>query len=279
VNKYRAEQPLYIGGGSGVFMGQTEWGKLAERVTAEPNSVFANNYYSCDFCGWSPGEAISRIAPPALDNDLAYRLGERAGLHPRPLDKNAATQFDIDTPADLLILAAVPPAGEHIGQWVTSASLDASRVRQLAKLIQTPTANLIIMGRVSASMAMYLERETRCQWRILSEERGMRASGREERGEVLSLLGYLIDAVGPQELMSELGRLADGVVLDTRVLFAHRRLHPTASDRFYSDLLVPERIHDPFIRDLTAAAHEASFPILLGGHSVVSGGVFALNKT
>ncbi len=106
----------------------------------------------------------------------------------------------------------------------------------------------------------------------------MRASGREARGEVRSLLGTLLDVMTPKQVIEELGRLADGVILDTRVLFAHRHLQPTASDRFYSDLLQPETIVDPFIRELTAAARGAEFPLLLGGHSVVSGGIYALNQ-
>lgn len=277
VSKYHAEHALYVGGGSGVLMTQSDWEQITRNLVSEPDSVIVNNYYSCDFCGWSPANAIDRIDPPALDNDLAYRLGERAGLHPYPLERNAATQFDIDTPADLLILATRAPVGQHMQRFLAAASLDASRVQRLRELIGSRSSTLFTMGRVSAAMAAYLERETPCQWRILSEERGMRASGREARGEVRSLLGVLLDTLEPAEFFNELGRLCDGAIVDTRVVFAHRHLHPTASDRFHSDLLDPDRIVDPFVRELTAAAKDADFPILLGGHSVVSGGMFALN--
>ena len=40
---------------------------------------------------------------------------------------------------------------------------------------------------------------------------------------------------------------------------------PAAEDRFASDLLLPERIADPWLRGLTASAAAAPIPILLGG--------------
>ncbi|GAI01183.1 unnamed protein product [marine sediment metagenome] len=51
---------------------------------------------------------------------------------------------------------------------------------------------------------------------------------------------------------------------------------PSANDRFYSDLLKPEKISDPFLREFTYEALNASIPIVLGGHSLVSGGLYAL---
>jgi len=41
-------------------------------------------------------------------------------------------------------------------------------------------------------------------------------------------------------------------------------------------LLEPTLIHDPWIREFTAAVRDAPIPILLGGHSLVSGGLYAL---
>ena len=81
---------------------------VLQRVLAEPNTIVANNFFSCDFAAWSPGDALEKIAPPAVDNDLAFRLGEQAGLRVVPLRKNAATQLDIDTPTDLLTTALHP---------------------------------------------------------------------------------------------------------------------------------------------------------------------------
>jgi len=71
---------------------------------------------------------------------------------------------------------------------------------------------------------------------------------------------------------------ADAAVVDTRVLLAHRlgadeAAWPAVEDRFASDLLAPDGIRDPWLRELAASALEASVPVLLGGHSVVGPGL------
>ncbi len=104
----------------------------------------------------------------------------------------------------------------------------------------------------------------------------MRASGREARGEVRSLLGFYVDSVGPRRFFESLGKLGQAAFLDSRVVFNHRGLRPSAADRFHSDLLEAEAIADSFVREFTAAAREAPIPVLLGGHSLVSGGLWAL---
>jgi hypothetical protein len=79
--------------------------------------------------------------------------------------------------------------------------------------------------------------------------------------------------------------LADAAVIDTRVLMAHRNgadesTWPVAEDRFASDLLLAESIADPRLRSLTksaagavSAAPSSGRPILLGGHTIVNGGL------
>ncbi len=276
VDRYPDPVALYVGGGSGALMSAADWRDLVEQAERHPNTVFTNNFFSCDLAAWSPGDALKRIVPPALDNDLAFRLKEQAGLDVVALPKNAGTQLDIDTPTDLMTLSLHPAVPTHLRAYLTGAGLDLRRARDVRALVHDRRANLIVAGRVSASMALYLERTSAAQWRIFSEERGMRASGREERGEVRSFLGFHLDRVGPAAFFAELHRLADAVVMDSRVLFAHAGRRPSAADRFRSDLIAPGEIADPFVRSFTAAAAAAGYPILLGGHSLVSGGLYAL---
>ncbi len=276
VIKYHAEVPLYIGGGSGVLMRSEDWRDLSQEILINPGSIIANNYYSSDFATWSPGTALERIAPPGLDNDLAFRLGEHAGLRVATLPKNGASQLDIDTPADLLTIAFHPALGRNLGAFLNEARMDTSRVSSLLARVSERESTNLIAGRVSASMALFLEHETRCQWRVFSEERGMRASGREHRGDVHSLLGFYLEQVGVQTFFTTLSRLGQAALIDSRVLFAHRGLHPSAKDRFSSDLLQADGIVDPFIRAFTRAAQQAPLTVLLGGHSLVSGGMYAL---
>jgi hypothetical protein len=110
--------------------------------------------------------------------------------------------------------------------------------------------------------------------RLLSEERGLAAAGREHAAR--SVLGYLIEAVGISGFFERVCTLGDAVVIDTRVIEAHLGVIPSREDRFQSDLLNVDAIEDPFLREFTAAARDAPRPVLLGGHSLVSGGLMAL---
>jgi hypothetical protein len=68
-------------------------------------------------------------------------------------------------------------------------------------------------------------------------------------------------------------------LLDTRVLFAHLGRTPSMADRFASDQLAPDEIVDPVVRDFTAAAAAAPIPVVLGGHALVSGGLWLLARS
>jgi hypothetical protein len=104
----------------------------------------------------------------------------------------------------------------------------------------------------------------------------MRASGRQARGEVRSLLAYYLDAVGLDRFFETLATMGQALFLDNRTIFAHQGFWPSAAARFYSDLRRPDQIADPFVRSLTAAAMAAPVPVIMGGHSLVSGGMYAL---
>ena len=104
----------------------------------------------------------------------------------------------------------------------------------------------------------------------------MRASGRQARGQVRSLLGYYLDVAGIDRFFPTLATMGQALFLDNRVIFAHRNLWPSAADRFYSDLRCPDRIADPFVKELTQAAMTAPVPVIMGGHSLVAGGMYAL---
>lgn len=101
----------------------------------------------------------------------------------------------------------------------------------------------------------------------------MKALGRIERGEVRSLLGSIIQELGVEYLIRELEALSDAVFWDTRVVLAHLGRWPDEADRFEADLGRWERVRDPYLRRLCRAASEARLPFVLGGHSVVAGGL------
>jgi hypothetical protein len=100
---------------------------------------------------------------------------------------------------------------------------------------------------------------------------------REQRPPV-STIGLLLDRDGPDEIGALVARLADGAVIDSRVLVAHRlgadeAGWPSPEDRYASDLLLADRVHDPWLQRLTLNAWSHEAPIALGAHSLVGPGL------
>ena len=129
----------------------------------------------------------------------------------------------------------------------------------------------------------------RCRVRFLAEERGLRASSPLAIGgqpsavparprEPASTLGALLEERGPERLAQVVGSLADGAILDTRVLMAQRfgrdeDAWPSPEERYASDLLLPDAISDPWLGAITTSAADASIPIMLGAHTLVGPGL------
>lgn len=273
---YDMQRCFYIGGGAGPLLPASEMAQVAKAVLATGQLLVTNNFYSSDFVAFGPASILAEYPLPDSDNELAWLLGEDAGLPIRELPRSGATQFDVDTPVDLLTLAVHPGAGPHTRECLDRLALDTATLEATLPLMLDRDATILVAGRVSSATWGYLERETACSTRVLSEERGMRASGRQERGEVRSLLGYYLDGVGIERFFQGLSTLGQALFLDNRVILAHRGLWPPPADRFYSDLRQPDMIGDPFMRELTEAALSAPVPVIMGGHSLVSGGMYAL---
>ena len=287
---------VYFSGGSVPLLAAQEFAGIAQELGRGEGQVVANNYYSADLVAFSPANALRRIDLPAIDNPLARLLAEQAGLTAQVLPRSVASQFDIDSPAELAILTLVGgptgsdsakrSAGPRLQALLDDWSLDArlwpmpdrqvSLYRRIVPLFTTPTAHVLVAGRTSSAVWQYLERKTACRVRFFSEERGMQADGRIGGGEARSLVGFYLATVGVQRFFATLAELADAAFLDSRVILAHLGLRPSRADRFLSDLGRYEEIEDPFLRELTEGAAQAAIPVALGGHSLVSGGLMAL---
>ena len=276
VERHEIRRALYMGGGSGALLSAQALEELARRLLSASEILVTNNLYSTDFAGFCPADALGRIPSPDTDNNLSWLLSEEAGLPAVELPRTAATQFDVDTPSDLKVLRLHPGVPPKTREALDSLSLDTSRAEAIMGLMTSREHEILVAGRVSMNVAAHLEAETACRVRLISEERGMRASGRQQRGEARSLLGLYLDAVGVEDFFSGLTGLGDAVILDSRVILAGRGHWPSRADRFLSDLGRAEGIADPFLRQLTRAAREAAVPVMLGGHSLVAGGLYAL---
>lgn len=276
VARRRPEAVVYLGGGFGPFIDVELLGDLVGRLAGAEAAVIANNIFSADLVAFRPAEALLRVSLPARDNPLAQVLYRQAGLPISELPRSARTQFDLDTPTDLAVLKYHGVDRPRLGQVLAGTQIDISRLEAAAGWLVEPYAEVIVAGRVGSYVLAHLERETACRTRVFSEERGMQADGREERGQVRSVLGFLLEAVGVEAFFERMARLGQAMFLDSRVLFAHLGLRLSRADRFYSDLGDFEAVLDPLARRVTAAAAQAPIPVVMGAHSLVSGGLYAV---
>ena len=231
--------------------------------------ALTNNFYSGDVVAIPAKVSLGDLPELASDNGLPRWL-EGKGHEVRDLRSKWRLQVDFDSPLDVFIAGAA-----------AADDPDLERVRAvLARLRATtsdPAAELVLAGRTSASTITWLEGATASRTRAFIEERGFRTAAGGQR-PTRSILGLALDAAGPETLGSLLAELGGAAVIDTRVLIAHRFGRdeagwPSPEDRFASDLLLHERIGDPWLQALTRSAAEASLPILLGGHTLVGPGL------
>ena len=276
IEKYNIETPLYIGGGSIPLLSSDGLRALGEQLSSSKDTVITNNPFSADLVAFTPGNAIEAIELPATDNPLAQLLVRQANLHEVSLPYTACYQFDVDTPTDLFILRLHPGTGRHTKAYLDGLDLDTTRQERAVNLFADEDAQVLVAGRVGSHVWSQLERETSCRVRMLSEERSLYADARDRRGEVCTILGFYLEQVGAERFFETLSQLGDAAFIDTRVLFTHFGLNLTLADRFYSDLGQYTKIENPFAREFTQQALKAPIPIILGGHSLVSGGLLAL---
>lgn len=264
---------VYIGGGALPLLSLEEWAAVAMAL-ARQEGVVTNNLHSSDLVAVRPAHAILSIEPPARDNALA-RLLAGVGLPTWEMPRTLSTTFDLDTPADVAILKLTGYApGPRLQRWAREVPLELGRYQALLPVLTDPQAQLFVAGRVGSHVWRFLEEGTACRVRLLAEERGLQALGLRAR----SLLGMMAEALGEEGLARALALLGDAAVVDTRVLMSHLGMDPSRRDRFLSDLGRPHEIGEPRLRRLTHALISAPVPVLLGGHSLVTGGIMALAR-
>lgn len=277
ISKQRGfERVCTIGAGAGALFSVAELARLREELESSEALVLSNNYYSADLVAFTPASTLDVIELPATDNPLPRRLHQQGGLSSRQLDRSAATLLDVDTPADAAVLKrhpACPPELRSLDTW--EAELGA-RIDAVMRLVTTPERELVVAGRVGAPVWSYLESQTACRVRMLAEERGMQAAGRDATGDARTALGFLYQEIGAERFFARMGELGDGLLFDTRVLFAHLGWRASGPDRFASDLFRARDVGEAPLAEFTRAAAAAKYPILLGGHTLVAGVLWTL---
>ncbi len=262
---------VYFGSGSGGLLTVTQVRRLIQFSSRKEHGALFNNFYSCDFAAIAGAKDLLAVKLPPIDNPFGLVLSDLE-FPCYELPRDARTQFDIDTPTELLLLAAADRGGEVTRAFIEEQQLTSSVISQLRKRLVDRKAHIYLIGRLNPTTWSHFEGEVACRTSALVEGRGMRAY--PDRQE--SMLGRFLEEVGARRFFTWLGQRADGAIIDSRPLLSKDGQLPPASDRFTSDLLRPDRIQDPSWTEFTAETVAAEIPILLGGHSLVSGGLYLL---
>jgi hypothetical protein len=282
---------IVLGSGSLALARAADLRRFVEVAAGPGGHALANNRYSADVVAISRAADLDGIPALPSDNALPRWLEERAGVLVADLGRRWRLGVDMDTPLDLVVLScagAVPGRGHSLaGGWAGGRPIVGERLAALSDVLRNRRAELLVSGRVSNATLHFLQRGVECRIRALVEERGLRAASplaqagaTVEQRPPRSVLGALLDRDGPESLARHVAALADAAVIDTRVLIAHRfgalePAWPEAEDRFESDLLEASAVADPWLAALTASAATApdDHPVLLGGHTMVNGGL------
>ena len=240
--------------------------------------ALANSFYSADVVAIGDAANLATVPDLPSDNALPRWLREQAGYRVDDLRRRWRLAIDLDSPLDAILVGRAPGIDDE------GSGLVRDRLARIRGVVRDPEAELVIAGRTSAATLRWLELRTASRTRALVEERGLRAiglaagEGPRNRRRPRSTLGLLLDDRGPAALGTILAELGDAAAVDTRVLLAHRlgadeAGWPSPDDRYASDLLLADRIGDPWLRAVTTSARDAAIPVLLGGHTLVGPGL------
>jgi hypothetical protein len=264
-----ADGLLYFGSGAGALMTEQDLAPLVEFARGDTARAVFNNFYSCDFCALSCAKDVLQGDLPATDNPLGFALAD-AGIPCFALTRTAATQFDIDTPTDLLLLARHGAGNPELQTFCAAMDRAHPTLDRALKVLTDRSAVTCIVGRVSPVTWSHFESEVACRTSALVEGRGMRAGASSH----VPWLRQAIEQDGPLSFFGRLERACDAAWIDTRPLLGTGDLLPPAAVRFSSDLFRVEDVLDPAWRAFAEAARSSSIPVVLGGHSLVSGGLY-----
>jgi len=175
-----------------------------------------------------------------------------------------------------MVLGGGPYGGPRTRQALDDLNLDYGKLNAAKTILSAEYEDVTLIGRVGAPVIGRLNADLKLRLRVFSEERGMKSLGRIEAKEVISLLGLMLDHTGIDQFFDYLARVARCAFIDSRVLFYHYQLELSDRERFLSDLGFWEELENPWLRKFTRAAVNCKIPVLLGGHSLVAGSLWAL---
>jgi len=276
IKEHDLDRVFCLNGAGSPLIKIEEINMICHKLLNSEQFVYTNNTQSVDLIAFTVPEEIERVELPAMDNSLAMTLRDQLGLSMELMPHTLGLLFDIDTPSDLLVLGAGPFAGPHTRAALKSLDFNYENLDQAKAVLQEEYEDIVLIGRVGAPIIERLNALLKLRLRVFSEERGMKSLGRIESGAVVSLLGLLIDHAGLETFFNYLARVARCAFIDSRVLMYHYHYDFNDQQRFLSDLGLWQEIEHPWLKEFTRLAVESPIPIILGGHSLISGSLWAL---
>jgi hypothetical protein len=290
IDEHRIRRLVVMGSGAVPLLRPRDAERLVGAATGSGRRAATNNRYSSDVCAISDARVLRSIPALPSDNALPRWLEEQAGFSVTDLPGRDRLAIDLDTPLDLALLALDRGAPAGLPALAAAHELAIPHLQALRGLTADPRRELLVFGRSGSRTLSWLERNVRCRVRFLAEERGLRASSplaiatdaalhtTGPRRPPRATLGRLLAERGPDGLAAIAGELADGAIIDSRVLLADHlgadEAHwPSSADRFASDLLRPDQVTDAWLADLTRSAATAPIPVLLGAHTLAGPGI------
>ena len=273
IHKHQLESAIYFGSGSGTLLTTTQLQGIIRFAQRPDSAVLFNNFYSCDFAVFSDTAPLLQLALPDTDNGLGFLLAD-AGVDCYSLPRSLASQFDLDTPIDLLLLQAAGKGGPRLQELLQRQPFNHPSLESITSLLTERTALVYLVGRVSPVTWQTFEQQVACRTAGMIEGRGMKAYADRQP----PVLANLFRGRGFGDFFSALEDSADAAIIDSRPLLALKGSLPSPHERFSSDLFRVSELEDPVWIEFTQQAMDCSIPILLGGHSLVSGGLHLLSE-
>lgn len=273
VRDFGLDAVVYFGSGSGTLLTQEQLVDIVGFARQTHTDALFNNFYSCDFATFADASSLLQLPLPETDNGLGFLLSDH-GVKCHSLPRSLASQFDLDTPIDLLLLKEAARGGAQLQAFLATQQFNHPSLQQISALLVERTALVYLVGRVSPITWQAFEQQVACRTAGMIEGRGMKAYADRKP----SVLASLFHQRGFAEFFRALEKSADAAIIDSRPLLARNGALPSPHERFSSDLLRVPELNDPIWKEFTQQAIDCSIPILLGGHSLVSGGLYLLSE-
>jgi len=273
IRGYNLDAIVYFGSGSGTLLTQEQLENIVRFAQRPPGEALFNNYYSCDFAVFTDASSLLQLPLPDTDNGLGFLLSD-FGMKCYSLPRSLASQFDLDTPIDLLLLKEAARGGAWLQAFLATQQFDHPSLRQISALLIERTALVYLVGRVSPVTWQAFEQQVACRTAGMIEGRGMKAYADRQS----PVLASLFHERGFADFFRALESSADAAIIDSRPLLARNGVLPSPHERFSCDLFRVSELNDPIWIEFAQQALDCSIPILLGGHSLVSGGLYLLSE-